>query len=45
MAHINLLPWREEQRREQQRQFLTLIGLSVILMGMIILAVHLPSQA
>ncbi|MGD8408168.1 MAG: PilN domain-containing protein [Thiohalophilus sp.] len=41
MAHINLLPWREEQRREQQRQFLTLIGLSVILMGMIILAVHL----
>lgn len=41
MAHINLLPWREELRREQQRQFLTILVLSVVLMGMIILAVHL----
>lgn len=41
MAHINLLPWREEQRREKQRQFLTVLGLSAVLMGMIILAVHL----
>ena len=41
MAHINLLPWREELRREQQRQFFTIMGLSVILMGLIILAVHL----
>ena len=41
MAHINLLPWREEQRREQQRQFLTVIGLSAVLMALIILAVHL----
>jgi len=41
MAHINLLPWREELRREQQRQFLTILVLSVILMGLIILAVHL----
>jgi len=41
MAHINLLPWREELRREKQRQFLTILVLSVILMGMIILGVHL----
>ncbi|MDY6978628.1 MAG: PilN domain-containing protein [Pseudomonadota bacterium] len=41
MAHINLLPWREEQRREQQRQFLTILGLSAVLMGLIILVVHL----
>lgn len=41
MAHINLLPWREELRREKQRQFITLLGLSVILMGLIILVVHL----
>ena len=41
MAHINLLPWREELRREQQRQFVTILGLSVILMGLIILVVHL----
>jgi len=41
MAHINLLPWREEQRKEQQRQFLTMLGLSVILMVLIIAAIHL----
>ncbi len=41
MAHINLLPWREERRKEQLRQFLTLLGLSVVLMILIILAVHL----
>ena len=41
MAHINLLPWREEQRKEQLRQFLTMMGLSVVLMILIIAAVHL----
>ena len=41
MAQINLLPWREEQRKEQQRQFLTILGLSAVLMGMIVLAVHI----
>ena len=41
MAQINLLPWREEQRKEQQRQFLTIMGLSAVLMGMIVLAVHI----
>ncbi len=41
MAHINLLPWREERRKEQLRQFLTMLGLSVVLMILIILAVHL----
>ena len=41
MAQINLLPWREEQRKEQQRQFLTIMGLSGLLMGMIVLAVHI----
>ena len=41
MAHINLLPWREERRKEQQRQLLTLTGLSAILMVLIVLAVHL----
>lgn len=41
MAQINLLPWREELRKEQQRQFLTLLGLSAVLMGLIVLAVHI----
>jgi len=41
MARINLLPWREEQRAEQQRQFLTMLGLSAVLMVLIIAAIHL----
>ena len=41
MARINLLPWREELRKEQQRQFLTIMGLSVVLMLLIIVAVHI----
>ncbi len=41
MAKINLLPWRQELRKEQQRQFLTLMGLSVVLVLVGILAVHL----
>ncbi len=41
MAKINLLPWRQESRKEQQRQFLTILGLSVVLVIVGILAVHL----
>lgn len=41
MARINLLPWREERRKEQLRQFLTMLGLSVVLMLLIIAAVHI----
>ena len=41
MARINLLPWREEKRKEQLRQFLTMLGLSVVMMILVILAVHL----
>jgi len=41
MARINLLPWREELRKEQQRQFLTIMGLSVVLVGLLIAVVHI----
>jgi type IV pilus assembly protein PilN len=41
MAKINLLPWRQERRKEQQRQFLTIMGLSIVLVAVGILAVHL----
>lgn len=41
MARINLLPWREELRKEQQRQFLTIMVLSAVLMGLIVLTVHI----
>lgn len=41
MARINLLPWRQERRTEQQRQLLTITGLSAVLMLLITVAVHL----
>jgi type IV pilus assembly protein PilN len=40
MAHINLLPWREEQRQEQTRQFATVTVLSMLLTGAAIFMVH-----
>ena len=40
MAHINLLPWREEQRQEQTRQFATMTGLSLLLTGALVFFVH-----
>lgn len=30
MPRVNLLPWREERRRERQRQFMSLLGLAVV---------------
>lgn len=41
MARINLLPWRQERRAEQQRQLLTITGLSAVLTLLIIVALHL----
>jgi len=41
MAKINLLPWREELRAEKTRQFASLLGLSAIMTGMLILLVHI----
>jgi len=40
MAHINLLPWREEHRQEQTRQFATVTALSLLLTGAAIFMVH-----
>ena len=40
MAHINLLPWREEQRQEKTRQFTTMTGLSLLLTGALVFLVH-----
>lgn len=40
MAKINLLPWREELRAEKTRQFATMLGLSALMMGAIVLLVH-----
>lgn len=36
MANINLLPWREEERTERQRQFVSILGL-VALLGVVVM--------
>jgi type IV pilus assembly protein PilN len=41
MAHINLLPWREELRKQRQKEFGVLAGLSAVLAAAIVLLVHL----
>jgi type IV pilus assembly protein PilN len=41
MPHINLLPWREDLRRERQRQFINVAAGAAILMVGIIVLVHL----
>ncbi len=41
MAHINLLPWRENFRREQQRKFVSLLGLTAVIGAGLMLASHM----
>ncbi len=41
MARINLLPWRDELRKEQRKQFTFIAAGSAVLMLMVILYVHL----
>lgn len=40
MARINLLPWREELRKQRQQQFLALLGVAVIVTGAAMAGVH-----
>lgn len=40
MARINLLPWREELRKQKKQEFLQVIGLSVLITIIIFGAVH-----
>jgi type IV pilus assembly protein PilN len=44
MAQINLLPWREELRQEQTRQFATITALSLILTGALVFFVHVSFE-
>lgn len=41
MAHINLLPWREERNKQKQREFAFIAGGSVIIAGLIVLFSHI----
>lgn len=41
MTCINLLPWRETRRKEQQRQFFSVAGGAAVLMGLIVFYIHI----
>jgi len=41
MAQINLLPWREELRKEQTNSFLTMMGLALFLTASLLALVHI----
>lgn len=40
MARINLLPWRVELRKQKQQEFVTLVGIFVVIAGVIVGLVH-----
>lgn len=44
IAGFNLLPWREERRRERRRQFISLLGLTAVLALVIVLAGFVYNQ-
>lgn len=45
MAHINLLPWREELRKQKKQEFFVVVGVAAGLMAMVVLGVHLYMAA
>ena len=45
MTRINLLPWREELRQEQKKQFAMMAVMTCILAAAIVLLIHFQMQA
>ncbi len=45
MTQINLLPWREEQRQEQKKQFVLMAVMTCILSAAIVGLIHFQMQA
>ena len=41
MAHINLLPWREELRKQKQKEFITTAAISAVFAVLLVFAAHL----
>lgn len=41
MAHINLLPWREELRKKKQQEFAVTAGLSAVAGALLVLLTHM----
>lgn len=40
MAHINLLPWREELRKQRQKDFFVILGSAAFAMVLVVVYVH-----
>jgi len=40
MAHINLLPWRDAERKRKQQEFLTLAGFTAVLGAIVVFFAH-----
>ena len=45
MARINLLPWREEQKKQREKHFYMFIGLAIVAALGIMVGVHIEMQA
>jgi type IV pilus assembly protein PilN len=45
MAHINLLPWRAELRKQQQQDFVVAVGLGIALTMALMLLLHINISA
>lgn len=45
MPHINLLPWREELRKQRQKEFGLMAGIAALLVGGVVLLAHMQVAA
>jgi len=45
MPQINLLPWRDEQRKRRQKDFIVSAVIAALMMGGVVLGVHLHYEA
>lgn len=45
ITRINLLPWREELRQEQKKQFLMMVVMTIVLAAAIVGLIHFQMQA
>ena len=44
MAHINLLPWRDQLRKERQKNFFITLGIAAVVAALAVGGVHFQIQ-
>lgn len=45
MPHINLLPWRDELRKQREKEFMVTAVIAALMMGAVVLGVHLHYES